>query len=197
MCGRLASFIAAAAFLLPNAGAAQVQVNQNFVPLGPSPSFGSITVVQSGDASPNGTVSGAVQAMVPDPALGSNTMFIASPNGGIWRTTNGGTTWSPLTDHQASLSIASLGLDPSDTSGKTLIAGIGLTSNGIFDAFNRADRAGSGGQQTGLLYSTDGGNNWTPMGSAQLGGSQNGQSVIGVAALGPFWRRRSNHRRRT
>jgi hypothetical protein len=184
MCGRLAAFIAAAAFLLPNSGAAQVQVNQNFVPLGPSPSFGPTTVVQSGDASPNGTVSGAVQAIVLDPALGSNTMFIGSPNGGIWRTTNGGTTWSPLTDHQASLSIASLGLDPSDTSGKTLIAGIGLTSNGIFDAFNRANRAGSGGQQTGLLYSTDGGNNWTPMGTAQLGGGQNGQSVIGVGALG-------------
>jgi hypothetical protein len=119
--------------LVPAAGAAQVQINQTFVPLGPSPNFGPTAVVQSGDAAPNGTVSGAVQALVLDPALGPNTMFIASRNGGIWSTTDGGTTWTPLTDKQASLSIASLGLDPTDTSGKTLIAGTGSrpTASGI------------------------------------------------------------------
>jgi hypothetical protein len=41
-------------------------------------------------------------------------MFIGSPNGCIWRTSNGGTTWTPLTNNQGSLSIASLGLDPTD-----------------------------------------------------------------------------------
>jgi autotransporter-associated beta strand protein len=180
MCGRLRGFVVAAALLVPSAGVAQVQVNQTFVPLGPSPSIGPIDVVQSGDAAPNGTVTGAVQAILLDPALGPNTMFIGSPNGGIWSTTNGGTTWTPLTDKQASLSIASLGLDQTDTSGKTLIAGVGLTSNGIWDAFNRNNREGSGSQRTGLLYSTNGGSIWTPMGAAQL----SGQSVIGVAALG-------------
>ena len=173
-------FIIAAALVVPAGSFAQVQVNQTFVPQGPAPSLGPINTVQSGDAPPNGTVSGAVDAVLSDPALGPNTMFIGSPNGGIWSTTNGGTTWTPLTDHQASLSIASLALDPTDPSGRTLIAGIGNTSAGIWDQRNSGNVVGAGGQQTGLLYSTNGGSTWTPMGTAQL----SGQSVIGVAAMG-------------
>jgi hypothetical protein len=75
----------AAALLLPVAAVAQVQVNQTFIPQGPSPKFGPIDVVQSGDAPPNGTVAGAVQTILLDPALGPQTMFIGGVNGGIWR----------------------------------------------------------------------------------------------------------------
>ena len=132
--------VSAAALLWASAAAAQV-----FQPQGPSPSSGAVDVVQSGDAPPNGTVVGAVQAILLDPAL--NRMFIASPNGGVWSTTIGSAnpTWTALTDRQASLSIASLALDQSDASGQTLVAGVGLTSNGIYDFFNRPNRAGSGG----------------------------------------------------
>ena len=174
--------IVAALSLLSSAALAQVQINQNFVPQGPSPSSGPLDIVGSGDAAngATGTVAGAVQAILLDPMLGPNTMFIGSPNGGIWETTNGGTTWTPLTDHQASLSIASLALDPTDSTGKTLIAGIGITSSGVFDRFNRTNGDGSGGLQTGLLLSTDGGKDWTPIGATTLAG----QSVIGVAATG-------------
>src|SRR3977135_4478781 len=140
MCVRLRGSVIAAVLLAPSASLAQVQVNQTFVPMGPSPSIGALEVVQSGDAGSTGTVTGAVQAILLDPALGPNTMFLASPNGGIWRTSNSGASWTPLTDKQASLSIASLGLDPTDTSGNTLIAGVGLTSNCVWDSFNRANR---------------------------------------------------------
>ena len=99
---QLRSLVMAAALLAPSAGVAQV-----FVPQGPAPSIGALDVVQSGDAASNGgTVTGAVQSILLDPALGPNTMFLASPNGGIWSTSNGGATWTPLTDKQASLSIA-------------------------------------------------------------------------------------------
>src|SRR5262249_29940875 len=143
---RLDWVVIAAALLGWSPAVAQLQVNQTFIPQGPSPKFGPIDVVQSGDAPPNGTVAGAVQAILLDPALGPQTMFIGSPNGGIWRTTNGGTTWTPLTDNQASLSIASLALDPTDPTGKTLIAGVGITSNGGW-APDRA-RPGKGGGGT-------------------------------------------------
>ena len=53
-----------------------------------------------------------MQAILLDPALGAQTMFIGGVNGGIWRTTNGGASWKALTDNQASLSIASLAFDP-------------------------------------------------------------------------------------
>src|SRR5262249_33989100 len=79
-----------------------------------------------------------------------------------------------------SLSIGSLALDPSDPTGKTLIAGIGITSNGAWNNFNVGGAVGRGGARTGLLYSTDGGNSWSALGATSL----TAQSVIGVAAVG-------------
>src|SRR5262245_47831439 len=170
--------VIAAAFALPTAAAAQLQVNQNFVTQGPAPSFGPTGTVQSGDAPPNGNVVGAIGPVVADP-LNANTMFVGTPAGGIWQTTNGGTTWSPLTDKQASLSIASLSLDPTDPTSKTLIAGTGLTANGSVCAAACAF-TGSGGLQNGLLYSNNGGISWTSLGATTLGG----QTVDAVAARG-------------
>jgi autotransporter-associated beta strand protein len=168
-----------AALALPTAAAAQLQVNQNFVTQGPSPSFGPLFTVQSGDAFPNGNVAGAVGPVVADP-LDANTLFVGTPAGGIWKTTNGGTTWTPLTDKQASLSIASLSLDPTDPTRKTLIAGTGLTANGTVCATGACFFTGSGGLRNGLLYSQDGGNTWTSLGAATLAN----QSVVGVSARG-------------
>ena len=175
MFGPLRGFVlAAAAFALPTAAVAQLQVNQKFVTQGPAPSFGPLFTVQSGDAPPNGGVAGAVGPVVADP-LDPNTLFVGTPWGGIWKTTDGGTTWKALTDKQASLSIASLAFDP--TYPNRLIAGTGLTANGTV---NYGFLTGSGGLRNGLLYSQDGGNTWTSLGAAALGN----QSVVGVAARG-------------
>jgi hypothetical protein len=175
----LRGFVIAAAFALPTVSFAQVQVNQNFVTQGPAPSFGPFSTVQSGDAPPNGNVAGAVGPVVADP-LDANTLFVGTPAGGIWKTTNGGTTWTPLTDKQASLSIASLSLDPADPTSKTLIAGTGLTANGSVCSAGACFFTGSGGLQNGLLYSQDAGNTWTSLGAATLAN----QSVVGVSARG-------------
>src|SRR5471030_2065951 len=67
---------------------------QTFVSEGPGPRTGQIQNVQSGDAPPNGTGAGAVQAILPDPMLGANTYFVGSPNGGVWVTNNGGASWT-------------------------------------------------------------------------------------------------------
>jgi hypothetical protein len=178
--GPLRAFVIAAAFALPTAAAAQLQVNQNFVAQGPAPSFGPLRTVQSGDAPPNGNVAGAVGPVVADP-LNANTLFVGTPWGGIWKTTNGGTTWTPLTDKQATLSIASLAYDPTDPTRKTLIAGAGLTANGtVCSPADPCGPTGSGGLRNGLLYTQDGGNTWTSLGAAALAN----QSVVGVAARG-------------
>src|SRR5262245_32230966 len=84
MFGALRGFVIAAAFALPTAAFAQVQVNQNFVTQGPAPSFGPTGTVQSGDAPPNGNVAGAVGPVVADP-LDANTLFVGTPAGGIWK----------------------------------------------------------------------------------------------------------------
>jgi autotransporter-associated beta strand protein len=180
MFGPLRSVVIAAAFALPTAAAAQLQVNQNFVAQGPAPSFGPLRTVQSGDAPPNGNVAGAVGPVVADP-LNANTLFVGTPWGGIWKTTNGGTTWTPLTDKQATLSIASLTYDPTDPTRNTLIAGTGLTANGtVCSPADPCGPTGSGGLRNGLLYTQDGGNTWTSLGAAALAN----QSVVGVAARG-------------
>jgi len=77
--------------------------------------------------------------------------------------------WTPLTDKQASLSIGSLSLDPTDPTGKTIIAGIGVTDNGEYSQFNV--RNGRGGAQTGLLYTTNARRaTWSALGGSTLAG---------------------------
>jgi hypothetical protein len=177
--GPLRGFIIAIALALPTVATAQLQVDQNFVTQGPFPSFGPTFTVQSGDAPPNGNVGGAVGPVVADP-LDANTLFAGTPAGGIWKTTNGGITWTPLTDKQATLSIASLSIDPTDPTAKTLIAGTGLTANGTVCSSGACFFTGSGGLQNGLLYSQDGGNTWTSLGATTLAN----QTVVGVTARG-------------
>ncbi|MDP1961653.1 MAG: hypothetical protein Q8K93_05570 [Reyranella sp.] len=151
---------------------ATAAVAQNFIPQGPAPSFGPFREIQSNDAPPNGTVGGAIQAVLPHPT-DANTMYVGGVNGGVWVTRNGGTSWTPLSDKERSLSIASLAFDPTDAARGTLIAGIGITSNGLVGD-NR------GGQQIGLLYSNNGGSSWTEID----GGVLAGKSIVGVAARG-------------
>ena len=65
---RLRCILLASVFTLPSTAFSQVQVNQVFNQQGPAPSSGPLDTVDSGDAVPNGTVAGAVQAVVTDPA---------------------------------------------------------------------------------------------------------------------------------
>ena len=76
----------------------------------------------------------------------SNQIYLASVNGGVWKTYNAGysrlngwdddfdgavdegdemPSWEPLTDQLVSLSIGSIAFDPLDTTGQTVYAGVG------------------------------------------------------------------------
>lgn len=95
-------------------------------------------------------VSGRVTAIAVDP---SNSMhvYLGGAVGGVWETTDGGTTWTPLTDNQVTLSIGSIAIDPSNT--QTIYVGTGEQDylNSYYGA--------------GILKSTDGGSTWTQLGS--------------------------------
>src|SRR5262249_48893838 len=91
---------------------------------GPGPTLGG-----GGElAAQSDPVAGAVNVVLPHPR-DVNLLYAASVNGGIWRTQNAadpnGPRWKPLTDDQASLSIGALVFDPTDSSLRTLLAGIG------------------------------------------------------------------------
>ncbi len=58
-------------------------------------------------------VSGRVTALAIDPRS-SSTVYLGAAQGGVWKTTNGGTMWAHLTDAQPSLAIGALALDPSN-----------------------------------------------------------------------------------
>ncbi|MEK6687894.1 MAG: glycosyl hydrolase, partial [Gemmatimonadota bacterium] len=51
------------------------------------------------------------------------TWYIGAASGGIWKTTNAGTTWSSIFDSQASYAIGALAIAPSDP--RTIWAGTG------------------------------------------------------------------------
>src|SRR5262245_26106764 len=121
---------------------------------------------------PDDEVVGAINSIAVHPT-DSNILYVGGVNSGIWRTGNATAAsphWTPLTDNFPSLSIGALEFDPLDVNNKTLVAGIGR-----FSSFSRI-----GGPLTGILRTTDGGDNWTPIRPTIL----NNQNISGVAARG-------------
>ncbi len=111
---------------------------------------------------------GAVTAMAPDPT-NANRLFVASTNGGVWRTTNAtaaNPSWTPLTDQFGTLSTSAIAFSPLDATRNTLYVGTGTTSSGF----------GDGGPQIGVLKTTDGGNTWSVIGQS-LAGNQINQII--------------------
>ena len=91
----------------------------------------------------NVTDSGRLTSIVVDPVHPS-TIYVTAASGGIWKSSNGGSSWTAIGDALPSLSIGTLEMDP--TNPQTLYLGLG-------DAF---DATG-----VGLLKSTDGGAHWS------------------------------------
>lgn len=177
--GKLPAGVAALALVWSSVALAQQPAfTPNFQSEGPAPTSGLGVDVGSRDAPPdNGTAGGAVQTVVIDPSS-SGTMFVGATNGGIWVTRNSGVSWTALTDKQASLSIASLAYNSTNT--QILYAGIGLASNGHVGDGSVASR---GGARTGILQSTDAGSTWAPLSNTVMAPLV-GKSVVGVAGSG-------------
>src|SRR5262249_46484907 len=76
----------------------------NWLPLGPNAiargqTYGGARVL----------VSGRVTEIVVHPTSPA-TVYLGSARGGVWKTTNGGTTWSPMSDNEVSLAIGALAI---------------------------------------------------------------------------------------
>jgi uncharacterized protein YjdB len=71
-------------------------------------------------------VSGRATSIAIDPT-DSNTVYVGTANGGVFRTTNGGTNWTAIFDQAQSLAIGALALAPSDPT--TLYVGTGEANN--------------------------------------------------------------------
>ena len=123
-----------------------------------------------------GTQSGAIQALAVDP-FQTNILLAGSPNGGIFRSSDGGKNWSPMIDQMGSLSIGGFNFDLTDPTGMTVVAGIANVSSGASDPYITLF---GGVTNQGLLYSTNGGQSWSHIGRGVLPNL----SMLNVAARG-------------
>lgn len=113
-----------------------LDVDINWVSLGPSPGYN----FNYGNISSR-IVTGAFDPSNPD------IIYVGTANGGVWKSTDGGVNWKPLTDNEISLAMGSIAIDPTNTN--IIYAG---TGEATYSSVSYAGR--------GLLKSTDGGTTW-------------------------------------
>ena len=80
-----------------------------------------------------------------------NVWYVAVASGGIWKTVNAGTTWTPLFDEEASYSTGCITIDPNNPS--TIWVGTGENVGGRHIGYG-----------DGVYRSKDGGSSWENMG---------------------------------
>ncbi|GMV25432.1 MAG: hypothetical protein AMXMBFR58_14630 [Phycisphaerae bacterium] len=117
-------------------------------PIGPRP-IGS--EYWSGEAN----ASGRVISIAPHPT-DANTCYISAASGGVWKTTNGGTNWTPLTDELPTTNGGAISIDPADAN--TIYYGTGEWQQGS--------------QGDGVYRSTDAGASWVRIATVAQTGSQ-------------------------
>jgi photosystem II stability/assembly factor-like uncharacterized protein len=106
--------------------------------------------------------------------------FVAAASGGVWKTVNNGTTWTPVFDKEGSYSIGAIVLDPKNP--LTVWVGTGE---------NNSQRSVSYGN--GVYRSDDGGKSWKNVGlktSEHIGRiaiDPTDSRIVYVAAQGPLW----------
>lgn len=109
-----------------------------------------------------------------------STYYVATASGGVWKTTNAGTTYKPIFDSQGSYSIGCVTLDPNNPN--VVWVGSGENNNQRSVAYG-----------DGVYKSNDGGKSWKNMGlknSEHIGKiivDPRNSNVVYVAAIGPLW----------
>ena len=108
------------------------------------------------------------------------TFYVAVASGGVWKTTNGGTTFAPIFDGEGSYSIGVVAIDPGDPN----VVWVGTGENNSQRSVGYGD---------GVYKSLDGGASWTKVGlenSEHIGKivvDPRDSDVVYVAAQGPLW----------
>jgi hypothetical protein len=130
-------------FITPNEEWSRYQqaAQNSFVTAGNWTELGPQTWTRTSSWNPG---TGRISAMAIHPS-NENTIFVGSPGGGIWKTTNAGGTWTPLIDNVNSswMSVMALTIDPNN-------------QNIIYGTLSGS---------SGVIKSLDGGNTWTLTGT--------------------------------
>jgi photosystem II stability/assembly factor-like uncharacterized protein len=97
------------------------------------------------------TMSGRVAAVAARNDGGKTTVFVGAASGGVWKSSDGGTTFKPVFDKESTQSIGAITIDPSNP--KTVWVGTG--ESWMRNSVSVGD---------GIYKSTDGGETWKFMG---------------------------------
>jgi photosystem II stability/assembly factor-like uncharacterized protein len=129
-------------------------------------------------AGPN-NIGGRVADVIGHPT-NTNLYYIAAASGGIWKTLNGGSSWTPIFDAYPSMSMGALAMDVQHPD--TIYAGTGEACASGYSYFG-----------TGVYKTTDGGTTWANVGLtdsryiARIVIDPNDNQSIWVAAAGEFF----------
>jgi hypothetical protein len=97
----------------------------------------------------------------------ANIIFIGSPTGGVWKTTDGGTSWTPITNSLPALGVAGIAVSPTNGNVIYVLSGDGDSHTPGYLVFDY----GSSGSCIGVFKSSDGGSTWTQTGNLYTGAS--------------------------
>ncbi|MBU6199445.1 MAG: hypothetical protein KGI64_06930 [Xanthomonadaceae bacterium] len=126
-------------------------------PIGPAPIFGGQTPT-SATAASRSSVSGRTNAIAIDGIDGA--VYIGGAQGGVWKSTNHGYSWIPLSDTLASLAIGSITIAPGSHP---------LNQATIYVGTGEGNFSGDSYAGAGIYKSTNSGSTWQgPLGTAQF-----------------------------
>jgi hypothetical protein len=129
-----------------------------------------------------GNIGGRIRSILIHPT-NPNQMWVGSISGGIWKTTNGGSSWLPVWDFMPNLAITTMIMDP--TNSNVMYVG---TGEGFFN--------GDALRGAGVFKSTDGGTSWSQLASTansnwyyvnRLAISPDGNTLLAATKTG-IWR---------
>lgn len=110
-----------------------------------------------------------------------STYYVGVASGGVWKTTNGGTTWECVFENEGSYSIGSVALNPGNP-------------HEVWVGTGELNSQRSVGYGDGLYKSEDGGKSWKKMGLeksehiAAIVFNPRDPKIVYVAAQGPLWK---------
>lgn len=92
----------------------------------------------------------------------NNTLWVGTPSGGLWKTTDGGSTWTVLTDANAVLGVSDIAIPSDYETSHTIYIATGDRDGGSLWSLGSGAR--SDNCSVGVLKSTDGGATWSSTG---------------------------------